>query len=320
MTRAIKILVTPLAFSKISFDPNRVMGEEFQLDFTYDQLFKKSKLINKLSDVQGAVIGVENITKEVLEQVPSLKIISRFGGGYDSIDIEAAKDMGVKVAVVPHGYSKAVARHAIVLAMSLCHNIIDYARRPSEGLWNKKMNVSPSRKVFGVIGLGRIGLETAVLAQKMGFQVAYYSRGEKNEGKTKRFKYFDDIEKLIDNSDIISLHLKSFSNSNKVLNRDRLELLKGKYFINTARGNLVDEEALFEFLSSGFIKGAALDVLNSEPPEGLSKKIMSLSNVIVTPHVGIWDEESVDDMARSSIMNIKHYFEGNLTAIDKLIC
>lgn len=320
MAEKIKILVTPQAFSKVEFNPNELIGNNFQVDYTYEQLFEKDKLISKLSNVQGAVIGVEPITREVLEKCPNLKILSRFGVGYSSIDINVVKEKRVKVAVVPHSASRAVARHTVALVMALSHNIVDYARRDFDHLWDKKLNYNPEERTFGIIGLGNIGLEAAILLQQFGYKIAYYSREEKEEGVKRGFRYFNNVESLINHSDIVSLHLKSFPGSEGYLNAERLNLLKGKYFINTARGELVDEAKLYEFLSSGLIKGAALDVLATEPPAGLSKKLLSLPNVIVTPHVGVWDEGTINTMARSSIINIKNYFENNLSKIDKLIC
>ena len=305
------ILITPQAFTYLSLkDLKNMFGEEYNLFLTGGQIADSSLLKSKLQNIDACLIGSETINESILKYTPKLKFLSRFGVGYDSINLKDTNKYGVKVSIVKNINNVAVARHCLSLLLCITNNILN-----KEKLWDKSLNFSPENTTIGLLGMGPIAKEFAKMCEFLGFNVVYFSRTKKEVNYT----YFNSIEKLINNSNIISLHLKHTDETTGIINLDYLKLMKEKYFLNTARGKLVDEFALYNLLKNNHILGAGLDVFMNEPSIGISQKLRNLTNVISTPHVSAYDIHSINQVATQSINNIKYFFSNNHHKIDKLV-
>ena len=312
----IKILITPQGFELFKSNLYDLFGDDYDIEFTDGIISDKKELISKLKNVDGCIIGSEKIDEEIFNSCPNLKILSRFGIGYNSIDIKQANLHNVMVTIVPDMNPLAVSRHCLSLLLSLTNNIIIQNNYTKKGKWIRHYNLSPEENKVGLIGLGPIGMEFGKLCKNIGYDVNYYSRSDKN---ILEFNYIDSIDKLIKCSNIISLHIKSTPKTKNIVNKDRIDMMDGKYFLNTARGDLVDEGYLYESLSSKKLLGAGLDVFKSEPSSDISQKIQKLNNVISTCHTSCYDSFSVKNTGLKSIENIKSFFEGNFKNINKII-
>ena len=309
-----RILITPQAFELFGDNLDSLFGDEYDIEFTGGIISNKKELISKLKKVDGFIIGSEKIDEEVLNECPNLKVLSRFGVGYNSIDITQTNLNNVMVAVVPDMNPLAVARHCLALLLSFTNNII--LQNNHNGDWIRNYNLSPEENDIGLIGLGPIGLCFAHLCKKIGYKVNYYSRTNKN---VTEFNYVDSIDELIQKSQIISLHLKSTMDTKKIINKDRIDMMYGKLFLNTARGDLVDEDYLYHSLCDKKLLGAGLDVFTNEPSFGISEKLQKLENVISTCHTAVYDNYSIKNTGLKSIDNIKYFFEGNFEKINRIV-
>jgi len=309
-----KILVTPQAFDIFNDGLQNLFGDDYVVKFTGGQIQSKQELIHKLEGVDGCIIGGEKIDKEVFDCCPDLKILSRFGVGYDSIDMNEANSHDVVVTVVTDINYLAIARHCLALLLALTNNILTQNEIVKNEKWLKTYNLSPETNTIGLIGMGPIGLKFGKLCKNIGYNVIYYSRCDKNYSV---FKYINSIDELIIQSNIISLHLKSNTETKNIIDKRRIDLMENKYFLNTSRGDLVDEEYLYKSLSNGKINGAGLDVFVDEPAIGTSRKIQKLNNVVSTCHVAGYDITSITDVGIKSIENIKSFFKGD--KINKIV-
>ena len=220
-----------------------------------------------------------------------LKLIIRGGVGVDNIDVEYAKTKGIAVANTPNASSASVAELAIAHMLSLARFVAIANVTMRQGLWEKKAykGVELTGKTLGILGLGRIGKETAKRAEALGMKVIYTGRS-KQEGVSYEYAGLDE---LLARSDVISLHMPAVKGQPPLVNAAFLNKMKtGAYLINTARGALVDEEALIAALDSGKLAGAGLDVYNEEPSK--NEKLLTHPKVSVTPHIGGTTKEAQD--------------------------
>lgn len=314
------VLVTPQAMFLRRAEVEELFGDAYSIEFSGAPLSERVQLKERLADNDAAVLGVEKIDAEILAAAPRVKVLSRFGTGYDSIDTIAAKVSGVRVTVTPARLAHdAVARHAIALAWGLAHNLKSSSVSLSQGRWERQPNVPLAGRTFGVLGLGGSGIATATLAQSLDMKVAYWSRRPKAEGQQQGWRSCVTPEDLLETSDFVSVHMAGGKDVENFLDAGRLALLKGKFLINTARGSLVDEVALIALLESGTIRGAGLDVFKSEPVKDVSARLAALPNVIATPHVASFDPESVLATAKAAVRNVQAVLEGRLDQVENLV-
>jgi D-3-phosphoglycerate dehydrogenase / 2-oxoglutarate reductase len=306
-----KVLITPQGMSLLQERFQELFGLDYEIVFTNGIVSDRRRLKDLLKDKDACIIGSEKIDNTLLESCRHLKIISRFGTGYDSICADSLKKHGVALAVTAKHSTDAVARHSLSLLLSLTNNLLTQNYSSYLGIWDRTLNLSADKTVIGLIGMGAIGQKFASYLLMLGFKVKYFSRSRNSEVEKNGVEYVSTIKKLVRLSDIISIHLKLTKETKNIINRDIVELLTGKYFINTSRGGLVDEEALFEHLSNGNIKGAGLDVYKVEPAIGRSQTLQSLANVTATCHVSAYDNSSIMSVGEEAIGNIKKFFQNS---------
>ena len=240
-------------------------------------------------------------------------MIIRNGVGFDNVDIKAAGELGIAVCYVPDYGTEEVADHAMTLALTLLRNIPGYLRQTRSGGWDWKIGEEKIRRfrelVFGIVGLGRIGMAVALRAKAFGFKVVFYdpyltAGVEKALGISR----VEELDELVSESDIISLHCPLSDTTRGLIGQEQFNRMKpGAIIVNTARGGIINQTALKEAIKSGKLAGAALDVAESEPPK--DPELLALENVLLTPHAAFYSHESFIECRSSSALVIKKYLQ-----------
>ena len=278
----------------------------------------KKNLINKIKDMDGLICHpYDTIDKKVIKSAKNLKVISTFSVGFDHIDIDFAKSLGIKIGYTPEVLTNATAELTIGL-------ILDILRRISEGdriIRNKKWNVifgaydytgtEVSGKTIGIIGMGRIGREVAKKANGLGMNVIYHNRKpvSKSIERKLKAKYVSESV-LYKKSDVISLHVPYNKDTHHLMNSKIFKKMKKTSFlINTSRGKIVNEKQLVTALKTKEIQGAGMDVYESEPVHRDSL-LLKLENVVLAPHVGSSTNETRRKMSDITVKNLVFALEG----------
>ena len=265
----------------------------------------------EIVDADAVFVRILELPGSLLSTAKNLKIISKHGVGYDNIDMEYCKEHGIAVTIAPGANSLSVAEHAFALMMTLAKNIIPVSKAYKEigfAAKNSKEGMEITGKTVGVIGIGRIGSHFAKMCHGFGTEVIAYDPyvTEAPEGVT----LVDNLETLLKQADIISLHANLTDETRKMINAERLAAMKpGVILINCARGPIVDEPALIEALKSGRIAAAGLDVTDPEPISP-DNELLKMPNVIVTPHYAPTTLEAAIRVSTVAAQNIVSYLAG----------
>lgn len=251
---------------------------------------REDQVAERIGNAEMVVTNRMKINAEVLDKCPNLKFVSAFGTGYDMIDVKACRDRGVEVCNIP-GYSTvSVAQFAFSLMLAISTRIDLYRSAVREGTWTGRPEfayqsipyVELAGKTVGVYGCGSIGTQFAKLCSAFGMRVLAYRRSA-TLGLKDGIEYVDS-DKLIRESDFISLHCPLTNETRGLVNDEFLsKVKKGAYIINTSRGAVIDEGSLYRALTDGTLSGAAIDVMVSEPPSS-ENPLLTLDNCIITPH------------------------------------
>ncbi len=264
-------------------------------DIVYEEYPDEERLIELVRDVDAIIVRSKpKVTRRVIEAAPKLKVIGRAGVGLDNIDLEAAKERGIKVVNSPGASSRSVAELAVGLMFAVARKIAFADRKMREGVWAKKqcMGIELEGKTIGIIGFGRIGYEVAKITNALGMNVLLYDPYPKEERAKEVGGKFVELEKLLRESDVVTLHVPLIDATYHLINEERLKLMKkSAILINAARGAVVDTEALVKALREGWIAGAGLDVFEEEPLPA-DHPLTKLDNVVLTPHIGASTEEA----------------------------
>jgi len=285
-----KILVT----DKMAEEAIQVLKDAGH-DVTFDEM-DGNTLLKEISKYDALMVrGRTKATTEIVKAGAegNLKIIGRAGVGVDNIDIETAAKQGIKVVNAPTGSTQSVAELAVAHMLSLARFIPKSDVSMKKGEWIKKQlkGSELNGKNLGLIGSGHIAQYVSKIANGFGMKVMVYSPHCTDEKAKKMDATRVDLEELLKKSDFVSLHIPHTKESHYLLNMKTLSLMKtGAYLINCARGGVVDENALYEFLKEGKIAGAAMDVFETEPPQ--DNKLLMLDNVVLSPHIGASTKEA----------------------------
>jgi len=243
----------------------------------------------------GLLAGLEPLTENVLAKAKTLKVISRVGVGMDNVDQVAAKKLGIKVFNTPGVLTDAVAELTLGFILAALRKIALLDRKMHVGQWEKKMGALLKGKTVGIVGFGNIGMRVAQLALAFGANIIFTDVRKIKKAKSKQVS----VARLIKSANIISLHC---SGKDCVIGEKEIQAMKeGVIIINTARGSLIDEKALFKGVSSGKVACAGLDVFLEEPYKG---ELSKLDNVILTPHIGSYAREARVIMEKMAVDNL----------------
>lgn len=257
----------------------------------------------------------DKIDKDVFAAVPTAKIFANYAVGFDNLNLEDAKSVGVVLTNTPGVLTEAVAEHTVALIFAIGRRIVEadkFMRAGKYAGWGPMMFLGAEMhgKTLGLVGLGRIGYS---VAQKMkngfGMKVTYYDVNRNEQLEKELGLEYKDLNTLLKESDFVSVHVPLLPTTKHLIGMEQLSMMKSSaYLINTSRGPIVDEAALVEALKDGVIRGAALDVFEAEPK--MAPGLAELDNVIVVPHIASATEETRSKMAEIAADNIIAVLEG----------
>ena len=255
----------------------------------YKPEISPSELVSSVKDYDVIVVRSRTkVTKEVVDAAAKTKIIARVGVGMDNVDVNAAEARKIRVINAPEAASVAVAELAIGLMISLARSISRADSETKKGNWIKKelMGTQLSGKYLGIVGVGNIGRNIGRMAKALRMNLVGYDPYPINrEFISETGMIVTDLNTLLESSDFVTCHVPATPETYHMFNADRLAKMKPTaYLVNTSRGEIIDESALYDALKGGRLGGAALDVFEVEPPT--RKELISLPNVICTPHIG----------------------------------
>lgn len=257
-----------------------------------------------LPGVDAMLVGGERMTAEVFDLFPRLRAIARTGVGYDLVDVPAATARKVPVIITPGTNQESVAEHTFALLLALTRNVVNNDQGIKAGGWGRPLPVPIRGKTLGLVGLGRIGRAVTTRATAFGMTVVAFDPVPDPEFDARSGIRRLDFVDLLRASDVVSLHMPLIPATRGLFDRAAFGLMRpGSYLINTARGGLVVEADLHDALTSGHLAGAGLDVLDPEPP-AKGNRLVSLPNVVVSPHLGGVDTQAMADMAEMAARGI----------------
>lgn len=293
-----KIVISTSSFGKYDNSPLEFCKENgYKVVLNpYMRKVKPHELIELARNAVGLIAGTEIITEDILSKLSFLKVISRCGVGLDNIDIDAAKRLGIEVFNTPDVPTLAVAELTVELILNLLRKVNPMDRALRKGIWEKQMGNLLYRKKVGILGFGRIGRKVAELLKPFHCEISYADPFVEDGilGLNRLSK-----QDLLGWSDIVSIHV---SEKDRILGKKEIGLMKkGVWLVNTSRGEVIDEDALYCALKEGYFSGAAIDVFNEEPYQGLLKE---LDNVVLTPHIGSYAKEVRVEMEMQAVKNL----------------
>jgi D-3-phosphoglycerate dehydrogenase len=255
------------------------------------------------SGAEAMVAGVEPLTERVFVENPQLRVISRCGSGLDSVDVAAVEARGIALSRTPEAPAEAVAELTISLAIAVLRRVGEADRLIRDGQWHALMGRSYGRSRIGIVGLGHVGSRVAKVSVALGSEVGYTDLHVDNPA----YERFDDVEKLAEWADVLTIHLPHDEDTHNTVNDEILNALgPGGVVINTARGGLVDEEALYRALRDGRLAGAALDVFAEEPYQG---PLTEFPNVLLTCHMGSYAKQVRAAMETEALRNAMSHLD-----------
>ncbi len=254
-----------------------------------------------LPGVDGYIAGLDGIDAAALAAADRLKVIARYGVGVDCVDLEAARQCGVIVTNTPGANSVSVAELAIALMLSLVRQIPAAAAATRQGKFPRLSGVSLEGKTVGILGLGAIGKQLARRLNAFDCRLLAFDPYPDLEFARVHAVQFLPLDEILPQADFISLHLPLLPETRRLVDQSFLaKMKKGAYLVNTARGEVVDETALYEALQSGHLRGAALDAFATEPPDP-ANPLLALPQLIGTPHLGAQTDGATNNMGRMAL-------------------
>ena len=277
----------------------------------YPRPATEAELLPLVCDVDAALVGTDAFTRRVLEAAPRLKIVSRFGVGYDAIDVPAATELGIWVTTTPGTNEHSVADATLALILMLARQLVPAIEHTRAGHWDRRPTGLELRGLtLGLVGFGRIGRQVALRARAFGLTVLVHDVAPDEAAARELGCRYVALDELLRAADFVSLHAPATPQTHHLINTRTLALMKpSAYLINTARGELVDETALVEALTSGRLAGAALDVFKQEPPDP-HNPLLALPNVLPLPHMAGVTAQAGQQMATLAADNVLAVLRG----------
>jgi len=297
----------------LSWDELKRLGSVTIYDRTPAEL-----ILERSRDADMLLTNKTPLRADTLAQLPKLKYIGVLATGYDVVDIRAAAERNIVVSNVPEYGTDSVAQHVFALVLELAHRTGSHSESVHRGEWAASPDfcywryplVELAGKTMGIVGAGRIGLRTARIAAAFGMRVIAYSRSGPKNSDIPELRW-GSLDELLRESDVVSLHCPLTPETEGMINKQALSLMKKTAFlINTARGKLINEQDLAEALESGAIAGAGLDVLSSEPPRP-DHPLYNAKNCIITPHIAWATIEARRRLMAVTTDNVRAFLAGS---------
>ena len=302
-----KVLVTPRSYGKTNphlFDMLQNAGLEVIRNET-GGILNKETIKTLLADCDGIIVGVDPLDAEVLSAAPKLKAIAKYGVGVDNIDMAFCKERGIKVSRTVGANSVAVADYTMSLILAVARKIVLIDSHCRQNDWKKITTQDVSNSTIGILGLGVIGKLVAQRAQGFGMKVIAYDPQWDDAYAAAHNIRNATPEEIYQECDVISLHLPLLPSTRNTIGAEQLAMMKkDTILINTARGGLIDENALLDALEKGQIYGAGIDAFSQEPPK--DQRWFKLDNVILGSHCAASTVGATDNMGTMATENILH--------------
>jgi D-3-phosphoglycerate dehydrogenase len=301
----IEVAITPRSFRRTP-GPHHELLEKRSLKARFpdrDEPLNAAALAVFVSGCPALIVGTDEVDAQVLDAGP-LEVVVKYGTGMDNIDIESARVRGVRVESTAGANSRSVAELTLGLMLALARNIAGHDRGVRSGSWARQTGVELEGKRLGLVGFGSVGREVARIARALGMEIMvhdpYVDAGTEHSS----------LREVLSTSDVVSLHLPLNDETRGVIGGDELSAMKaGAILVNTARGGLVDEEALAKALETGRLGGAAFDVFSTEPPG--DSPLLHLENFIASPHAGAATYEAIRRASVEAVEKVVALFAKN---------
>ena len=300
-----KVIVTARSFAKADDQALRLL-EEHDCDVvrlvagvaTFDEQIKE-----EIAAADAVIAGLDEYSKELIDLAGKLKVISRYGVGYDKVDVEAADRKGILVTITPGANGDSVADLAVTLMLDAARNVAAMDAAMKGRAQARPQGVEMWQKTLGVIGTGRIGQGVARRCKGFDMKILCYDIYENEAFKKECNAKYVDLSTLLRESDFITIHSPLTPETKDMIGAREFDMMKNDaVIVNTARGGIINEEALYEALKSGSIRGAGLDATVDEPP--YDSPLMTLPNCILTPHAGAATKEASSKMSLTAAQNV----------------
>jgi len=279
---------------------------------------REDLIIERVGDAEVVFTNKTPLSKGALEKMTNLKFIGVLATGYNIVDVEAAKELGIVVTNIPTYGTDAVSQMAIALLLGICHHVGEHSESVKRGEWANSLDwcywkyplIELAGKTMGIIGYGRIGKGTGRIAQALGMNVIAYDQYKDQSLESNTMKYVE-LDQLMAKSDVIILHCPLFESTKGIINKNTILKMKdGVMIINNSRGPLIVEADLAEALNSGKVGAAAVDVVSTEPIK-IDNPLLKAKNCIITPHISWAPKESRERLMNIAIENLKQFLIGN---------
>ncbi len=308
-----KVVVTDYVFP--SLDIERSVLSSLGAEIIALQATSEEELLAVVEGADALLVCYAPVTKRVIDRAQRCRVIARYGIGFDNVDIQAASAKGIVVTNVPDYCVEEVSDHALALLLACARKVPFLDRRVRTGRWDAKDAVPMHRlrgKVFGLLGFGKIPRVLARKARALGLEIIavdpYVTAQEMEEHGARKVE----LETLLAQSDFVSVHTPLTPQTRGMIAEAELRAMKSTAFlINTARGPIVSESALVRALRQGWIAGAALDVVETEPPTQ-EQSLFTLDSLILTPHVAFYSEEALQELQRKAAEEVARVLSGEL--------
>lgn len=278
------------------------------------QIRDEEDLIRVCKEADGLINQYAILNRNVLGHLPRCKVIARYGVGVDSIDLKAATELGIIIANVPDYCIDEVASHAVAMLLTLIRKTALFDRKVKSSQWDFRQGTPIYRiqgKTLGLIGCGKIGFEVGKRMSAFGVKVITF---DPYLEKVSEGIELEDFDTVLKESDFVSIHCPLNDSTRYLIGDEAFKKMEKKpIIINTSRGPIVDEKALIQALEQGLISGAGLDVLEKEPPDD-QNPLLKKENVIFSPHVGFYSEESISELKRRTAKNVADVLRGKRPA------
>ena len=308
-----KVVVTSISFSKstvlkkslLKIFPNSIFNET-------DQRLSGENLIQFINDADAAIVGIETIDESLLKHTPSLKIISKYGVGLDNIDQKSLKNRDITQGWTGGVNQRSVSELTLGFMLGLCRNLFTAGFKLKNSVWDKDGGHQLSGKTVGIIGCGHIGSDVVRLLSPFGCNILINDIVSKEDFCLEQGISEVSLNEVLKKSDIITLHVPLTELTRQMVNESFFQRMRSTAFlVNTCRGEVINQGSLKNALSKKVIAGAALDVFIEEPPTDI--ELLSLPNLMVTPHIGGNSREAIEAMGRSAIDHLVEFFKNYST-------